>query len=60
MEIFQTIYTSQFNLCEARGTCVFSRRISDPRKKITNFLSYMSFIVLGAGAVCIKADTRIL
>lgn len=29
-------------------------------RKLTNFLSYMSFIVLGAGAVCIKADTRIL
>lgn len=29
-------------------------------RKLASLLSFMSSIVLGEGAVCIKADTRIL
>lgn len=56
MEIFQVIYPSQFNLCEARGTYSFIKK--NVLSRLYRFI--MSIIVSGAGALCITADTRIL
>lgn len=51
MEIFQVIYPSQFNLCEARGM--------HTKEEVFDHLSSFNF-VSGERALCITADTRVL